>query len=646
MFNFPKHSVNTGLTRLEVDNFRHFGLRAGINIKRLNVFIGPNGRGKSTIVNLYRMFDECIRKKRVGRIGLATLNRYGLVTPKQDDFTLRFFYDNGTFTEVRYRITDNLVWKAAGYRLGRYDNEQLIEAVSFTSEKGLELHNDGLIAYLRQLPEFQMVPLNETPKTPSPSKRSEHAEDEAFRIAVMSELVALVVQSVLSKNVHYNVKARYERPGEFEVISELLFENYYEADLRLADAENDYRPWVRIALLLEKNNVLLNESEHCKDRMDLGEFSEQLGYETDQENTRRLIAHVFYRKLGPQGLNAWLAERFFNDDDLSRSLLVDAAANGIEVVCKQLKAMLLLSPLAQFGLKSPQKSNYVSLADAAEFMNSGRIGESLGERGAVSDLLVGSEANHPLMGAVLNAIQQNGSVAVYLPRLELRLTMTYDTSRLALTGKLERNGKEVPLSSLSKGEDRMLLVKLASQWSSFLEEPETNLHPTNQAQMGRVLAESVIHYTKHFDATTGKTHYSSEEAKEHSKKIYLIADMMEEPSSYVNWSTFTHVSEFEVTFVETHSEPLIRAIQMEIAKNLPRPEWIERANEDLAAHLKARLEQEPNIEITYFDTVDGKVVPRSLGLRRDGVITHRISQDFFYDTEPLMAALFDGLELN
>jgi hypothetical protein len=308
--------------------------------------------------------------------------------------------------------------------------------------------------------------------------------------------------------------------------------------------------------------------------------------------------------------------------------------------------MLLLSAFTETGLRAPRRSY---AGDAKEYMKTfdgWRINAPTSDLNGVSDLFDPKVNEHPLLQSVLDEIERVGSFSVAMPQLELLLTISYDTLRISLTGKLERNGKEVPLSSLSKGEDRMLLVKLARRWSSYLEEPETNLHPTNQAQMGRVLAESVIHYTKHFDATTGNTHYSSEEAKEYSKNTFGFEDLMEEPSSYLNWSAFNSASGYEVTFVETHSEPLIRAIQMEIAKNLPRPEWIERANEDLAAHLKARLEQEPNIEITYFDTVDGKVVPRSLGLRRDGVITHRISQDFFYDTEPLMAALFDGLELN
>lgn len=492
-----------------------------------------------------------------------------------------------------------------------------------------------------------MVALNETLKTPQPSTGQENAEGEAQRIAVMSELVVLMVLDIFSGELRLKVLDNFKEKNPFLPLTENLYDQYFEGSILLANAEIDYAPWGALCSPLERVGLEIDESETLDAPLNLQEFAAQFGSEEGYDGIRCLLARILHRKKGSRRLQEFIGKRTFLDDDVERFDLVHSTMNAYRVLVKQLNAMLLLSSFTAAGLRGPRRSFVGDAKDYVKTFYEWRINAPTSDLIGISALFDRKVSGHPLLESVLDEIERKGSVSVEMPQLELLLTITYDTTRISLMGKLERSGKEIALSSLSKGEDRMLLVKLAQKWSSYLEEPETNLHPTNQAQIGRMLAESLIHYSHFYNAIEDKNHYSTPTAKEEFNGFVPPDVFDEERRSYCAWiQGIRSIRGYEVTFVETHSEPLIRAIQMEIAKNLPRLEWIERANGDLDAHLKQRLQQEPNIEITYFDTVEGKVVPRSLGLRRDGVIAHRISQDFFYDTEPLFAAIFDGIELN
>ena len=97
-------------------------------------------------------------------------------------------------------------------------------------------------------------------------------------------------------------------------------------------------------------------------------------------------------------------------------------------------------------------------------------------------------------------------------------------------------------------------------------------------------------------------------------------------------------------FIETHSDILIKAIQLEMARNLPTPVlWEEHPGltPSFKEVQKEFAELDPNIEVTYFGKVKGKSVPKSMGLRRDGVFREEFGPGFYDESLQLVRDIFD-----
>ena len=97
-------------------------------------------------------------------------------------------------------------------------------------------------------------------------------------------------------------------------------------------------------------------------------------------------------------------------------------------------------------------------------------------------------------------------------------------------------------------------------------------------------------------------------------------------------------------FIETHSDILVKSIQLEMARHLPtKTLWEE--NPGLTPSFQEVQRQfsepDPNIEVTYFGTVDGRSVPKSMGLRRDGVFSEDWGPGFYDESLQLVRDIYD-----
>lgn len=649
--------IETGpLRRFEVSGFRNFGKDAGINLKQLNIVVGPNGAGKSTLLGLFQLFDKTIRSGDLHHIGIEDLDEFGLISPNQKPFTIRLHFDDFVFA-YEYRVAKHKDWKLnrAACFLPSHLKKPLIQ---FGPQKAVSIHTTALTEWLVKCSNLG---------TYSPPLQGEKRMNLNIAAKVLECLSHFNIGSASSPKSFksgaivnfeggwYEFASRRTKYSRYafsdfgryannslmfvSAINSLknngwedtdMFGQYFHLDTQacsIPDRElyEPFKPWFE--------SVRVQAEEWSSNGLRKGPWQNLIITWAVASVERRLTTkeqdalQIYFE----EALNTYQRDvPFFKDFDSVAGVL-----QGLVLV------LLKGGSYREFGLLPPRdfqwyekhKEQDSSLGRHSEFISTAEM----------DDLKTALVENKALRKETLKYLAEHPKLKLKLPPFNLACTLSLN-AKGSIDYAVKKNRKPIDLESLSRGENKLLLIALFKEFYAFLEEPETNLHPNFQAQLGNLISENYV--SKVVASPKGDVIWDVDRGV---GRRFTLAEFNGEQNLKTPNAIWGAKTGRRFLFIETHSDVLLKAIQLQMVRELPKKElWNDIPN--LTPSYES-FEQEfsnldPSIEVTYFGIENGKWVPKSMGLRRDGVFRETFGPGFYDQSLELVRSIFDAQSLN
>lgn len=659
-----KEELETGaLRRFEVENFRSFGSGAGINVKQLNLFIGPNGSGKSTMMSLFRLFHNAVIDGDILRIGAVLVDKYNLTTKQARPFTIRLRFDFVCF-EYQYKIDERFNWvvfqmkmlvrrglktpwrtllnideKKGAWSIGKGALNEFLHAADRTDLKS-RIGSSGI--WLKSTERRKLRSLATDVVCSMEHCQSKRKSRVGISI-VDTQPVNLEPQ--LADMLDFRIRGNFDVDLNFysvvnglscarEMMQALSSLNRRRSLRFLGQEENTPVVFIQKESLSKSDQAFLqglgiNDTNPMWGVLSQDSTIGEAGAVLSQ-NIKRIIA------LG-------LLEEEFAEKDFA-SLILELFAAETNPPSEQLKqaewiieksssylqlgliALLRGGAISEFGILPPAESFVPGFQVKRLISDESRVVSMASERG----ILEAISKHGGIRAWLLRKLGEKGEVVIDLADMAIACAIDFDSfgqPRLKAT----KNGKPVEVDQMSRGEQRLLLFALHREFNAFLEEPEAHLHPNFQSILGRVLAKGYVSSAQWSDGSN----YQSEDVGQ------VELHNVEPDGMRLEWKN-EKVREF--MFIETHSDILVKAIQLEMVKRLPIDELLNEFPDYRPSTQELRQkfsEVDPFIEVTYFDSIDGNSVPRSMGLRRDGVFREEFGPGFYDESIQIIRSIFD-----
>ena len=657
---FERLEIGT-LRRFEVNGFRNFGKGAGINLKGLNIAVGPNGAGKSTLLGLFRLFDKVFRSGNLHHIGIEDLDEYDLLTPNQKPFTIRLHFDEFVFA-YEYSITKNMAWELnhSSCYLPTNLNKPMIRIG----------HQLDFFMNTRMLTNWLISSCN---LTDIPQK---YQQTKRQHLSIASKFF----ECITSFDVKHQSKSRHQAPskpfpsgavvhyegGWLNLCPSRTHVNYTHEDFgrsqqsgtRFVQAINSLTNdgWRESPLFPQDFELRTEEcAEHQKEQYDtfqqqrLSVFQRSEGWSSNGFRqgpianliTTWAVAYVEGRLTGKEQQ----ALQDYYSSALQDEPHVVSFFDDLKSIIKHTQIMVLalmkggVGLNRKFGMLAPKYLGHQGTLNERQRAHARRHSEfiSIAEMQSISEALT---ENKPLRREILKHLEDHSRIQLALPSFNLNCTLFLSKKGMIVCAA-EKEGKRIELESLSRGEKKLLLIALSKEFFAFLEEPETNLHPSYQSKLGELIAESYV------SELLASAHEESNwwSLKNPDEQIWHTPEELTQEEKLPKLATWVARAQEQFLFIETHSEILLKAIQLQMARKMPKKKlWEE--NPSLSPSFES-FEQEfvnpdPNIEVTYFGISNGKWVPKSMGLRRDGLFRETFGPGFYDQSLVLVRSIFNA----
>lgn len=661
------------LRRFEIEGFRNLGHGAGINIKQLNLFVGPNGSGKSTVLSAFQLFHVAVLEAKIQRIDVGLVDQFGLIVKQEHPFTVRFIYEELIF-EYEYKVDHGFNWICQRMAILTVDLEsgKRLKFIDFMKEYdgGFEM-NSAVFPIFFPRPESSLLGAVDDISGKFRPYTAEEKEQLASVWKLADEFL-LTLNRLSSMDIEYG-KLKMATAVALEMdgykgnkwnLYLLTNEGYPEMMFRPYPAFKSLITWLSGFNYASYHTLMASDykvaclprviasTQGCSDAVvkayeSFGiDGNEPFGHEVvtmESENgdeRGKLLSNV--KKVLAFRI---ISEGYENNIELARileMLLVEKQGDNVllEYFIRAIRTksnylhwiMLALKNGCSdhsHGILPPHSLSYagwngVKLLQGA-FHHSITLASQLSVKGALTE-------NSELRKWVLRRLGEGGNVVLNIPEVHLNCKISFDKNG-GLDVFTRKKGVQIEIEGLSRGEQKLILIHLYRNFNAFIEEPEANLHPSYQSILGRIISQG---YVSKAAFTENDFDYDQD---------FGFVDLGEPPEDGdVKSFVWKYEAHRDYQFIETHSDILIKAIQLEMARNLPTPAlWLE--HPDLTPSFKEVQKQfselDPNIEVTYFDTVDGKSVPKSMGLRRDGVFREEFGPGFYDESLQLVRDIFD-----
>lgn len=672
-YHAPNRFTTGSLQRFEIEGFRNLGAGAGINIKQLNLFVGPNGSGKSTMLSIFQLFHVAVLEEKIRFIDVELIDRFGLITRQKDPFVVRLVYTKAVF-EYEYIIDSRFNWRCqnAAVVSAELEKDKRVKLIGFTTKEG---ERGPAHMSSEAIPKFKVNSWHKYDYITEEwgmdsSMRASRKEDRDLASILVEEFVSLLSEFYPISGESVGIRISKGVVLEYEDIET-------NDELRLFTQSNDgmhflyFDPALEIVLswLSAFNKVAYYDTYHnpetkvlCRPRVivstnefadaeaykglgiDDGELSdfEMIGAESGEQveadklvsNIKRVIAFAILTKGSAVGPRMASALEMLSDESGVNSYLAKLFVSSVESTCNYLHWLLvsLMEGCSEksHGLLPPNDIYYWQYWEERKmlrgaFNHLSTLALEYSVKKSLTD-------NRALRRWVLAQLGDGHSVIAAIPEVSLKCRVSFDKFGM-LEIRTWKDNVEVLIDDLSRGEQKLILIELYRNFTAFLEEPESNLHPNYQSILGRLISSG---YVSKASVTENDFEYNPDNG---------FIDL-EEPDEEGNTMNFVwkYEAHRDYQFIETHSDILIKAIQLEMARNLPtRTLWEEHPdlNPSFEEVQKQFTELDPNIEVTYFGNVNGKSVPKSMGLRRDGVFREEFGPGFYDESLQLVRDIFD-----
>lgn len=621
--------MGRGLKRFEVEGFRQFKKPSGINISGLNVIVGPNGSGKSTFTRLMRLMDEVVRKGVTHKIPFSIIDSYGLGIKRGKTFKIRLYYNPDHFfpsdycIQFQYRVNDSFDWKIEKSRVTVKLGSKYVSFRKGSSEDGF----------------FPVYYQNATKSILSSlifgKKDDDHDNQTVIRLSDLPNAI-----SNLSSNEEKSKKEFLNSP-EKKMLNEiclfLLCENSGISGINIFNkVRKRKRDYGLYSVLLKKGFAPIITEDLIKKifqfSVEENEVYEKYGIQCPSTEERFVFAWLVKSKSHwgrsldqyleascTQGrideLTSGILECIIEFAEVESNIHVGSQdpENGIHFTHR-------MSPTRPDEEGRPQPVLFWKSYDLdnLELYKQGH--------NQWKELLHSFDSSAEYIG---NKNPREKKAEAFLKGTNMSYNVILNNRTLSVDLNVSKNGKNHRLVDLSKGEVRVIALSLLKFYGcNFLEEPENSLHPEYQSKVGARLAEEIGGVNN----------------------IWLNSGLR-----------------YELPFavVETHSEYLIRSIQLSVAahykkqKNSDKVFLPEGTITDLGemlcqdTEIEYRLFSELNgITISYFNNEkngsnerdgsnekDGGTTIKDMGLREDGMLSESFGPGFFDESVSLTTQL-------
>lgn len=647
------------LVRFELEDFREFGKKAGINIKQLNILVGPNGSGKSTLMSAFRLMHKVVLNGNPLRIGLELVDEFNLVTKQKRPFFIRMYYDFVAF-EYQYKVDDNCNWEVEKCRLSARDSggaKNWLPAVQFTKgAEGVTFIKPGLKVLLSHALQLQ----SSKPKGLATTKRQIVSNmSNLFAEFNGAHSLSGVGHELSIGDSELYVLVRYQRAEAHDVVftSEeggtiaIKVDHPWYKQLRLIAGLSERvgridKNGFTVARVSEMYIDASSSSDKTKvwlEKFGLGDKVEaslnRVYFNTPRPNVKVQIPRNFMVSLANYILKLdgemsdWATRLMWEleDDvvDFSPELrdYLAVASQGSSYIISACLGLFRGGKETEFGILPPAPRKPLDL-EIKRLKESANI-ITIARESSFSEAVMNNVQIKRWLFERLGFFSQ---IVLEIPRAGLECKLALGPLG-GIEVEVKKGGIRLPSQSLSRGEQKLLLIKLFVEFNAFLEEPEANLHPNYQSILGAMLAEQF--------STVGNASVLPVLTSENTPDIVAIPSESEATNRRFLW---VPNGTRDFMFIETHSDVMLKSIQLEMARHLPsKALWEE--NPGLTPSFQEVQRQfsepDPNIEVTYFGTVNGKSVPKSMGLRRDGVFSEDWGPGFYDESLQLVRDIYD-----
>ena len=610
--------MERGLKRFEVEGFRQFKKPSGINISGLNVIVGPNGSGKSTFTRLMRLMDEVVRKGFTDKIPFSIVDAYGLGVKRGKTFKIRLYYNQNAYfptdycIQFQYRVNDRFDWKrekshltvklgsryvsfrkgsSEDYFFPMYDQRatKFILSNLFFGKKDDE-HDNRMLTSLSDLQ-------NTISNLSSNEEKSKREYLNSLEKKMLNEICLFLLcknSGISGINIFKKVRKRW-----FGLYPVLINKDFFAPKITEDFIEKIFQ------FSLEENEVYEKYGIQCAGAEERFVFAWLVKSKSHWGRSLDQYLETSCTQGRIDELTSGILECIREFAEVESAIYAGSQdpENGIH----------LTDRMYPNGLDEEGRPHSVLFWKSEDLDNINVYNDGQNQWKQLLHALITENEGFS------NCYLRVKKIKAFLEDTKLSYNVSLNNNSLAVDLNISKNGKKRRLGDLSKGEVRIVALSLMKLFgSNFIEEPENSLHPKFQSIVGTYLAEEIGGVNN----------------------LLLNSDYA--PTSSTPFSV-----------VETHSEYLIRSIQLSVAahykkfKNSDKVFLPEGTIDDQGFMLLEDTDVEflpfsklNGITISYFNIEeDGTTTIKDMGLREDGMLSESFGPGFFDESVSLTTQL-------
>ena len=634
-----------GAVRLKTGPFRQFKEGLDIELGQVNVFVGPNGSGKSTLVRLARFWREVYKQNVMHSIPEELVLKHALFTAKGEELTFEIHFANEYARLFRHRLTyrveSNGNWECSQFALDfcrpkegwmrslEYNRTtkhpffnmiSYIESVEdivrneyreeFTSRhKSIALYRQGPAKF--QLTDIERMARREEPEFILWPEGSPSIEASFYCFCMLLSAAAAKLEAMKKSESGPSFGLTGE---EGAPLSELILFTDMFNEL-CGDAESWSKETMSMLQKLGFVNISVpdrfalsaDESKNFTAAFDTIDLIKQNKIDKWMSAVKEEVAKLDHK------IRACLNPIFLDEYLWSRDSVLEKLLN--------IHPLSTLSVPSRFIDRSTSSLNSVVIQKIWDVELAGYGIEHDSETGShivyktrfKADYKKRSEHSLETLEVPSDLLESSVVFEDYVDKQCIELTLG-----------------EIPLSQLSYGEQRGLFMEWILKFDTLtmLTEPEVGLHPRFQSLLAKIIVKGLFN-----DRGRKWTSLNAEPLV--PVEFEPDEDLSREgedvvPPQWVRGLTWRRNS--PMTFIETHSEYLIRSLQLSVGQTFK---------------AEPQLSTQPirGIKVFYIDMDRNRVsTVKDMKLRHDGMLSERFGTGFFDESARLTMDLLQQNE--